>query len=156
MSKNTNDVNDNSLRQNTDTNFNNKKEVYVAEKKRPKIKIDKQVKRESFQMRRLKNGENQNEFVIGEDEKKNEEIVLKAIQERWYTEFNRLIYSRNYSYLYLVSAACFFILFIFSLVFYKYDITSLIVIPVVVFFLIFVCFTFFDIAIRNYIMVILF
>lgn len=150
MSKN--DINGDSMRQNTDANFNNNQVVKVS--KRPRMKIDKQSKKDFNKLRRVKNGENKNEFEQSEDEKKNEEIVLKAIQDKWYTEFNRMIYSRSYTYLYLTSAIALFILFIFSLIFFTVDFPQPLIILELVVFLIVSVFTLFDIGIRQYIMVI--
>jgi hypothetical protein len=149
MSKN--DINGESMRQNTDANFNQNNANKIQ--KRPKIKIGKQSKKDFNKLKRVKNGENKNEFENAEDDKKNEEIVLKAIQDKWYTEFNRLIYSRSYSYLYLITACILFVLFILSLINFTVELNDILNILSATIYIVCAFFTIFDIGIRTYIMV---
>jgi hypothetical protein len=150
MSKNANDINGEPIGQTTDFNFDNKTNI----QKRTKIKIGKQMTKDSYKLTRVKNKENKNDYQNVDDGKKNEEIVLKAIQDKWYIEFNRLIYSKGYSYLYLISALSLFILFIISLVHITFELSFIIMILCLIVFTGIVAFIIFDIVIRNYIMVI--
>lgn len=149
MSKNPNEINGEPIRQTSDSNYNNNNF-----QKRSKIKIGKQITKDSYRVKRVKSKDNKTEYENVDDGKRNEEIVLKAIQDKWYTEFNRLIYSRSYSYLYLISAVSLFALFIISLVYFTYEISNILIILCLIIFLISIAFITFDIGIRNYIMVI--
>lgn len=148
MNKISNEPNGEVINQTTDTNFNNNQI-----KKRPKMKIGKQLEKDGYKLKRLNNGDEKNEFVNVEDEKKNEDIVLKAMQDKWYIKFTRLIYSKNYSYLYLTSATCLLILFMISVLCYIYDLRDFVVISCTILLTIFLIFSLFDIIIRIYIMV---
>ena len=117
------------------------------------MKIGKQLEKDGYKLKRLNNGDEKNEFVNVEDEKKNEDIVLKAMQDKWYIKFTRLIYSKNYSYLYLTSATCLLILFMISVLCYIYDLRDFVVISCTILLTIFLIFSLFDIIIRIYIMV---
>lgn len=150
MNNNANDINGEPIGQTTDFNFDNKNNI----QKRTKIKIGKQITKDSYKLTRLKTKENRNDYQNVEDGKKNEEIVLKAIQDKWYIEFNRLVFSKTYTYLYLISAVSLFILLIISLLNLTYEISFVLIILCLILFIGILAFIIFDIVIRNYIMVI--
>ena len=133
------------INQTTESNIKNNKIIKI---KTTMIKIEKQMEKPKYKLKKLILEDNK-DFVTFEDEKKNEDIVLNAIQDKWYIEFNRLIYSKKYSYIILVALAmtCLLIVLSLSLICSIFNNLCIIVLLSII------SFSFIDILIRYYIMV---
>ena len=146
------DPNIESIRQTTDSNTNSKIE---HKKKKSKIKIDKQMSNPAYKLKTPQTLDKNNDFSNFADEKKNEDIVLKAIQDKWYIEFNRLIYSKKYSNIILLTLALTCLLIILSFNFIIFEFAQFLLTPSIIILLTIISFSLLDIAIKYYIMVIL-